>query len=419
MATKRVSHMDPSTTTSSTTTQPSAHATTAASSLNLLPASIRPPPTHSLQHATLATLAAYQTHTLTPTAFSTPTAPSYRPRATSPLPPSAFNYAGGEEVGGPRGGGGGGGERLLLDELLAGNRAREAADRRLRLDVADRVSRWSHDVALQGERAVQQMDAMHNQRSNNGTHQQQNSKSAGEEEKENLTLGYTIAPDASKAAWTRKQTPTPTEPTKKLSKKDKEKEELDTRMRNLSLAHSPLSLPPTTSYLEALLPPPSCYVGSALGVSLSAFRSGEPLAVSEVAREMVSSAAVAAVLAGQAAAAGGGGAVPSSAASLGGVSDGGVVASGAVAGSPFPTASALHAEVNRVKACVTAAGMYVHAGAVERALGGGRAVAGAAVSGSGGAWPVPFSGLVDDPKDKKKRAGADKKTAVKKAVKKK
>lgn len=390
------------------------HSTTAASSLNLQPASIRPPPTTSLHHATLSTLSPYQTHTLEPTAFSTPTVPSYRPRATTPLGPDVLGgYASGAEK--AVADGRGAGERVLLDELLAGNRAREAADTRLKLDVADRVSRWSHDVAVQGERAVQQMDAMHNQRTQ---HNSQHSAKPAEESKEELTPGYTLQPNATKAAWQHKPTATPrtSRDVKKQSKKDKEAEEAAARMRNMSLAYSPLSQPPSTSHLDALLPPPSAYIGSALGVSLSAFRGSEPLAISDAAVGMVSSSSE--LSSGELV--GGGGSSSSAAATDGGSSDTRVAKIGATTASPFPTASALHAEVARVKACVTAAGMYVHTGAVEHALGGGRAVAGATPIGAAGAWPVPFSGLVDDPKEKKKqRAGGDKKTAAKKAVKKK
>ena len=424
MTSKRISHTDPSQSTCPTPTIATAHTSTAAASLNLAPPSIRPPPTQPLQHATLATLTNYQTHILTPTAFSTTTPPSYHPRSTTPLPPSAFLYTADTATGagGMEGGKVGGvvGDTALLDTLLSGNRQREAADRRLKLDVADRVSRWSHDVALQGEQAVQQMDAMHNQRVN-VINQQQPANRAVEEEKESVSLGWTIQGN-DKLPWHRKDVPAATDSSStqpKKSKKDKEKEELEARMRTMSLAYSPQSLPPTTSYLDVLLAASAgAYLGSALAVSLSAFRDSEPLAVSEDACEMVSASAVLPTVPSQST---GGAATSSSGAVTAAATTANVDRSavGAGAGSPFPTASTLHAEINRVKACVAAAGMYVHAGAVERALGGGRAVAGGALSSSGGAWPVPFSGLVDDPKDKKKRAGGDKKAAVKKAAKKK
>ena len=430
MATKRVSNVDSLASTTPTPTFP-ARTTTAAAPLNLAPPSIRPPPTHSLKHATLATLERYQTHTLTPTAFSTPTPPSYHPRSTTPLPPSAFTHTADTAVGS--------GvnqsetrkstaaDTALLDSLLVGNRQREAADRRLKLDVADRVSRWSHDVALQGERAVQQMDAMHNQRvtasGSSESMQQSSGKAAGEEEKQSVTLGWTMQGN-DKLAWSRKDSPSlttaDTEKLKKQSKKDKDREELAQRMRDMSLAHSPQSAPAAESCLDGLLALGGGYVGSALGVSLSAFRGGEPVVVSEVACEMLSSSAVLPVVSGQQAAGGVGSGSVAAAAPAAATVNGNRSAVGAVSGSPFPTASALHEEVSRVKACVAAAGMYVHSGAVERALGGGRAVAGTAlVATSGSVWPVPFSGLVDDPKDKKKRAGGDKKAAVKKAAKKK
>ena len=425
MASKRISNVDYSASASSAPVVP-AHTTTAAASLSLTPPSVRPPAAQSLKHATLATLDRYQTHTLTPTAFSTTTPPTYNPRSTTPLPPSAFTHSAdsnqNETVGKSTVE-----DTALLDSLLAGNRERESADRRLRLDVADRVGRWSHEVALQGERAVQQMDAMHNRRVEGGVGSgggQQNIK-AGEEEKESVSLGWTLKDSNTNDQLPWKRTDQPTQPAsdgtqqKKLSKKDKDREELETRMRNMSLAYSPQSLPPAVSYLDGLLAAAgSGYVGSALAVSLSAFRGSEPLVVSETASEMVSSSAVLPAASMQASS---GAPTSSAVASSSAATAINVKASpnGTAIGSPFPTASALHEEVSRVKACVAAAGMYVHAGAVERALGSDRAVAGAASSGSGGAWPVPFSGLVDDPKDKKKRAGGDKKAAVKKAAKKK
>ena len=416
MASKRVSNFD-SSASASHNPAASAHTATAAASLNLTPPSIRPPPAQSLQHATLATLEHYQTHTLTPTAFSTTTPPTYQPRSTTPLPPSAFTHpTDAVDLGeAPKATSA---DTALLDSLLEGNRQREAADRRLKLDVADRVSRWSHDVALQGERAVQQMDAMHNHRVNGSSPPRPHTKPA-EEEKESVTLGWTLQ-GSDKLGWTRKDSSFVVDAAaqKKLSKKEKEKEEVERRMREMSLAYSPQSVPPATSYLDVVLPAGGGYVGSALGVSLSAFRDSEPLVVSEAAREMLSSSAVLPAVSNQSASG-----LSSSSTTTGAATrttanvDRSTV--GAVAGSPFPTASALHAEVNRVKACVAAAGMYVHAGTVERALGGGRAVTGAAPTASSSVWPVPFGSLVDDPKDKKKRAGGDKKAAVKKAAKKK
>ena len=428
MASKRASNIDSSPSTSSIP-PPSAYSSTAAASLNLTPPSIRPPPTQSLQHATLTTLTNYHTHTLTPTAFSTTTPPTYHPRSTTPLPPSAFTHtidspsANGTNQSDTKGKSTTAADTALLDSLLDGNRAREAADRRLRLDVAERVSRWSHDVALQGERAVQQMDAIHNQRVNNGNTQQQPASKTSEHEEqkeETITLGYTLQGN-DKLAWKQKELSSqlPNEPIKKLSKKDKDKEELEKRMRDMSLAYSPQSVPPSSSYLDVLLAASGGgYVGSALGVSLSAFRGSEPLVVSEAACEMLSSSAVLPAVQSQSTT--GASSVSAVAATPAATSaDPSRSTVGAIAGSPFPTASALHAEVNRVKACVAAAGVYVHAGAVERALGSGRAVAGTTLTSSGSVWPVPFSGLVDDPKDKKKRAAGDKKTAVKKAAKRK
>ena len=430
-----------------------AYMTTSSSTMQLTAPTVMPPAPPALSHSTLTTLSPYLTNALTATPFSAPDSSSpYRPRPTSPLPAAAFTSAPSLAPVDS--------QRALLDALVRLNREREDAEQRLRDDVAAKVGAAAEATAVMAEEGLQRAEARIRDRALlQWEREQQRRKQAGEEEKEQAAaaagavLGWTQEQaGGEKEQWEVKEAPVAAaaDDKRKGSKREKEREEKERRMRDTSLAFSPLSTPPSASQLSALLPPassPAGYIGSALAVSLSAFRSSTHLRTTAEAAALLSpsSSLPAPSLAAFAAAA------PPALDPLLSLYAGASLLPAAPLASSFLSASSppllpalqsavsprseqvrqqrlAAAEAAHCKQRLSEAGVFVHQGVLDRALGAGDggvtlllpAEAGALPStAAGGAWPVPFSSLMPDPKEKKKKAASEKKPVAKKAGKKK
>ena len=403
--------------------------TTSSASMQLLPPSIISPPPTSLAHSTLTHLAPYHIPTLPPPIHPPPTSlylprPTFPPTSSTLLTPSPSSSSSPTSSSSP-----------LLTHLLHTNRAREQADARLKAEVTHQVERWREGVATATSQGVRMMEERTFERARK---QWQRWEEAKEEEGKEVgkgggkgwagggepprvgVIGYSHTLGGERVEWEVKEEAATADDRKK-SKKEREKEDAERRQRELSLSHSPLSSPPA----PPSLPFPAheaVYLGSALPVTLSSYASADPLPTSEQARGLLSPSHshpppttpwVAPT------------SPPPANPLLSLYAGATLLPSPPLASSqpnappllpavqpPLPagvlvvqTMGRVREEVVRCKAGLVAAGVWVHEGVLETGLGGGEGGLGGVggeVGGGGGGWPVPFAGLVDDPKQKRK-----------------
>lgn len=398
--------------------------TTSSASMQLVQPSIIPSPPISLAHSTLSHLTPYHIPILPPPTIPTP--PSiYVPRPTSPpsphpLPPSSSSPS------------------SLLEHLLRTNKAREQADAQLKAEVAAKVRGWREEVATATshgvrvmeertfERARLQWSRWEEAKEDGGERGGRGKKGRGVEPPPSVgVIGFSHPAGGERVEWEVKEEVVVVDD-KKKSKKEREKEEAERRQREMSLAHSPLSSPPG----PPSLPFPaheSVYLGSALPVTLSSFALPEPLPTSDQARALLASSTSTPTPESPWVASTSPSPIPLLSLFAG------------VTLLPTPPLTSSHPstppslpplqhplhpstllthtlhrvdeEVRRCKEGLVAEGVWVHEGVLERGLGGGEGGLGGVGSGvGGGGWPVPFGGLVEDPKQKKK--GTTEKKAV-------
>ena len=394
--------------------------------MQLLSPSIIPSPPTSLAHSTLTSLAPYHIPILPPPSHPSP-ASLYIPRPTSPPSPHPHPHPSSTSP-----------SPSLLDHLLATNKAREEADARLKAEVAHKGRGWREEVATAASHGVRVMEERTFDRARLQWQRWEETKEltggkggGGERIAEPArvgVIGYSHPVGGDRVEWEVKEEAAVSDDRKK-SKKERDREEAERRQRSMSLAHSPLSSPPAPSPL----PFPShdsVYIGSALPVTLSSFAPPTPLPTSEQARTLL-----AASLSPPAPSTPW--VPPASPALIDPILS--LYAGATLLPSP-PLTSAqpstppllpplqpplapstlltqtLHRvreDVVRCKAGLVAGGVWVHEGVLERGLGGGEGGLGGMGSGAGvGGWPMPFAGLVEDPKQKK-RGTTEKKPVAK------
>ena len=391
--------------------------TTSSASMQLLPASILPLRPTSLAHSVLTHLGPYHTQALPSSSFSSSPSSYIPPPTSPPLPPASSLSSSAPS---------------LLDDLLRANKAREEADARLRRDVGTKVKGWGEQTATTSERGVRVMEERMYERARMQWQRWEEKEredagkggSADGRVERPGVVGYSQAQSGGEKLIWEVKTEAAAADDKKRSKKDKERDEAERRQRELPLDRSPLSSPPPATVPPQLLVHEAVYIGSALPVTLSAYRTSEPLPVTNEARALLGASATPPAST-SAASAGVGKANPLLSLYAGAT----LLPSPPVVSSVQPTSSLLPAlqtpvsaaeavsrELSRVeeesarcKTLLAEAGVWVHEASLQRGLGGG--VGGLGSLGSGGSkdvWPVAFSSLADDPKDRRRKAGAEK-----------